>query len=238
MPEPVLEIYRQLIELDYTPILLAMVLGGVIGLERELHGRPAGMRTHMLVCVSATILVLASKAVPELGDQQSTIVFDPQRLAAGIVTGIGFLGAAAVIRSGDIVRGLTTGACIWCVAGLGVVIGQGAYALAIATATAYMFVLVVLDWLPQGLGRVVYRRLRVRGNSKDVQAVADRVRSILRRHKVRVQELTGKVGVNEEAGDFEVVLHVRCRSTMQAPTILTEVNAVSGVRSVDWMTPR
>jgi len=125
---------QQFHHLDWTAFLLAIAVGGAIGIEREVHGRPAGVRTHMLVCLSAAILIQASQsASTALGESVvGNLVFDPNRLAAGIVTGIGFLGAATVIRSGDIVRGITTGACVWAVAVLGIVIGQRHYALAIA----------------------------------------------------------------------------------------------------------
>ena len=114
-------------ELDYLPLVLAVVLGGAVGLERESHGRPAGLRTHILVCLSATMVILVSRTVAAtpLDLEQTTRVFDPNRMGAGIVTGIGFLGAATVLRSGDVLRGLTTAACIWYVAVLGIVLGEG-----------------------------------------------------------------------------------------------------------------
>ena len=83
-------IFEQLAQLDFTPIVLAILLSGLIGLEREFHGRPAGLRTHVLVCLSSTILVMASQHfATEMASRagEASIVFDPQRLAAGIVTG-------------------------------------------------------------------------------------------------------------------------------------------------------
>jgi len=222
---------QSIASVELTPIVLALVLGGAIGLERELHGRPAGIRTHMLVCLCSTVLMLASKLVPTLQAQQTTsLVFDPQRLAAGIVTGIGFLGAAAVIRAGDIVRGLTTGACVWCVAGLGVVIGQGAYGLAIVAAAAYLFILIVLDQLP--ISGVVYRRLRVRGSTNRLDQVSTSVLGVLRAHRLRVQELTGRSA--DEDDQFELGFHVRCRSRMNTPMVLEELRKIEDVGWVDW----
>jgi putative Mg2+ transporter-C (MgtC) family protein len=109
-------------------LALAILLGGAIGLERESRGRPAGLRTHILVCLGATIIMIASTQMAILSQalpQASRIQVDPGRIAAGIVTGIGFLGAGAIIRIGDLVRGLTTAGCIWFVAALGITIGQG-----------------------------------------------------------------------------------------------------------------
>ena len=100
---------------------LAILLGGAIGLERESRGRPAGLRTHILVCMGATIIMIASTRMAILSQalpSASRIQVDPGRIAAGVVTGIGFLGAGAIIRIGDLVRGLTTAGCIWFVAAL------------------------------------------------------------------------------------------------------------------------
>lgn len=230
-------IFEQLGALDYTPLLLALLLGGMIGLERELHGRPAGLRTHTLVCLVATSLILASRRLPLLPEHEASLVFDPQRLAAGIVTGIGFLGAAAVVRSGDMVRGVTTGATVWCVAGLGVVIGEGAYGIAIALTVGAMLILVVLDWLPGRLGKVVYRRLKVRANGPDVTELMQRVRAILDEHRMQIQEIAGHVDAN--AGEhYELSFHIRCRDPLRAPRLLEAVARLEGVSFADWSRER
>jgi len=231
-------VLNQITGFDYVPLVLALVLGGVIGLERELHGRPAGLRTHMLVCLCSAMLINASKQLVMGVDVEpgTTVVFDPNRLSAGIVTGIGFLGAAAVVRSGDMVRGLTTGASVWCVAGLGVVIGQGAYAAAVLMTAAAIFILVVLDMLPGSLGAVLYRRLKVTGSTPDMSSVSDKVQRLLRSQRVRVQEIAGNVrGADGE--QFELQFSVRCRGTMQAPLILKEVADMQGVVAAAWSSP-
>ena len=87
-------IYTQLAQLDPTPLLLAILVGGAIGLEREAHGRPAGLRTHIMVCLSSALLIRASQSIPasaELDTLVEKIVYDPNRIGAGVVTGIGFL---------------------------------------------------------------------------------------------------------------------------------------------------
>jgi putative Mg2+ transporter-C (MgtC) family protein len=117
----------------------AAVLGGVIGIERELREREAGFRTHMLVSVGAALFTLVSAYA--WGDfafsQASGVTFDPTRIAAQIVTGIGFIGAGAIIRQGLTVRGLTTAATLWMVAAIGMACGAGYYwAAVIATAIA------------------------------------------------------------------------------------------------------
>jgi putative Mg2+ transporter-C (MgtC) family protein len=115
-------------------LLLSAVLGGTIGYQRERSGKPAGLRTHMLICVGTTLFAIVS--IYGFGTE------DTARVAAGVVTGIGFLGAGAIIRGGGgIVAGLTTAATIWSVAGIGLAAGVGLY---IVSAVATVLVLIVL----------------------------------------------------------------------------------------------
>src|SRR3989304_3601854 len=102
-------------------LLLAAVLGGVIGWERERRGRPAGLRTHILVCVGVTLMMVVSEHIFEKYKTfaaDSIIRVDPARIAAQVVTGIGFLGAGTILRLRTTVRGLTTAASLWVVAGV------------------------------------------------------------------------------------------------------------------------
>jgi len=115
-------------------LVLAAVLGGAIGIQRELVGKPAGLRTHMLICVAACLLTLASYRFGEGSD--------PSRIAAGIVTGIGFLGAGAILqRRSGIVEGLTTAATIWVIAAIGLSVGAGLYLLSVMTTIIIMGIL-------------------------------------------------------------------------------------------------
>ncbi len=228
----------QLAQLDATPFVLAIVVGGAIGLERQAHGRPAGLRTHILVCLSSTILIHASQSIPahaDAGGLVGRIIYDPNRIGAGIVTGIGFLGAAAVIRSGDLVRGITTGACVWAVAVLGVVIGQGRYGLALAATTAMLTVLIAFDWLFGWVTPVIYRRLFVRGAPACLEAVTSDVRALLEESRIKVQDISGKLASGPDP--FELVFHVRCRNKLQATAILERVAAVDGVFGAEWTHP-
>jgi putative Mg2+ transporter-C (MgtC) family protein len=227
-------IAQQFMDLDWTAMVLAIVVGGAIGLEREVHGRPAGVRTHMMVCLSAAIAIQASQGlVGAMGDSESArLVYDPNRLAAGIVTGIGFLGAATVIRSGDIVRGITTGSCVWAVAVLGIVIGQEHYALAIAGAGSMLGVLIAFNWIFRWVTPVVYRRLAISGQGVAMAGVASKVRDVLKREGVRTQDLTGEI--NPGAGSFKVSFFVRCRNPLQAAGLLERVGAVEGVQRAEW----
>jgi putative Mg2+ transporter-C (MgtC) family protein len=234
MPHPD-SLFAQIARLDPWPLLAALLVGGLIGFEREIHGRPAGLRTHMLVCLASAVLIQASRVIPAGLPSQGDafrVVMDPNRLAAGIVTGIGFLGAATVIRAGDIVRGITTGATVWAVAGLGIVVGQGEYALAIVASVIVLVLLAVVDRLARGIAPVIYRRLIVRGERSELTQLAEKVGAILKSQRIRVQDLSGTRGPAEQP--FELVFHIRCRNVKQAPEMLEAIAGQKGVTSVAW----
>ncbi|HEY3297487.1 MAG TPA: MgtC/SapB family protein [Armatimonadota bacterium] len=133
----------------FSKLIVAAVLGAVVGYEREVHERPAGLRTHVLVCLGSTLITLISVS----------FVNDPGRIAAQIVSGIGFLGAGTIMRQGNIVRGLTTAASLWTVSGIGMAVGRGGiYMWLAAFATLVVFVtLSQLRRFEPGVGkRVVY----------------------------------------------------------------------------------
>src|SRR4051812_46655637 len=133
-------------------LALAVILGGAIGIEREVKAKPAGLRTNILICVGACLLTDISVRI---GNINGARVGDPARLAAQIVSGIGFIGAGTIMQGGGVVTGLTSAATIWVVAALGIAIGAGFY---IEAAGAGALVTVVLAWL----GRVEHKIRRIR----------------------------------------------------------------------------
>jgi putative Mg2+ transporter-C (MgtC) family protein len=137
---------------------LAAGLGAAIGLERELREREAGLRTHLLVALGSALFTLVSAyAWSDWSfSNRSGIVFDPTRIAAQIVTGVGFLGAGAIIRQGLTVRGLTTAATLWAVAAIGMAVGAGYYSAAIITTV----VVIVSLWPLRVLAYRVFTRVR------------------------------------------------------------------------------
>ena len=112
---------------------LSFLVGGLIGLERQMHRRPAGLRTHILVCIGSCLIMLTSLYVFDI--YKAVANLDPSRIASGVITGIGFLGAGAIIREREKedVKGLTTAASLWVVAGLGLAIGCGLYSASLFT---------------------------------------------------------------------------------------------------------
>lgn len=119
-------------------LLLAIFLGGIIGYEREQQGKAAGLRTHILVCLGATLFILLGDTSGAVGDSMSRII-------QGVIAGIGFLGAGTIIKNAEDVRGLTTAASIWFTAAIGVGVGLGHVALSLFST---LLAVVVLHWVP------------------------------------------------------------------------------------------
>ncbi|HAH21152.1 MAG: hypothetical protein A2Y00_00665 [Omnitrophica WOR_2 bacterium GWF2_43_52] len=123
-------------------LLISVLVSGLIGLERQLHRRAAGLRTHILVCVGSTLIMLTSLYIFDI--YKDKVAVDPSRIASGVITGIGFLGAGTIIRYGEEIRGLTTAASLWVVAALGLAVGCGFYTAAIATTVIVLLTLMFL----------------------------------------------------------------------------------------------
>ncbi len=130
-------------------LLLTLVLSGLIGLERQVHRRDAGLRTHILVALGSCLIMLTSLYVFDI--YKDKVSLDPVRIAAGVVTGIGFLGAGTIIRSPDGVKGLTTAASLWVAAGIGLAVGVGFNKIAVYTTILVLIVLHFLRYLEGSL---------------------------------------------------------------------------------------
>jgi putative Mg2+ transporter-C (MgtC) family protein len=165
-------------------LVLACALGGWIGLEREAAGKPAGFRTNLIICLGAALVteisIGMSRAAAEIGGQ--VIVSDPGRIAAQVVSGIGFLGAGTIIQSRGSVQGLTTAATLWVVAMIGIGVGAQAYVEAIVATLLVITALRVLgrvdDALFHGRGDVRTVELMMRARPNAMQLVEERVHAV------------------------------------------------------------
>lgn len=156
-------------------LLLAVLLGGVIGFEREIHGRPAGFRTHLLVTVGACLMSVVSEHYYlkyAFLDNESFVRLDPSRVAAQIVTGIGFLGAGVILKEGLAVRGLTTAACLWVAAGIGMAVGSGLYLAALFVTIIALASLFLLKRLERFFSRDRFRTLTIHAEAGSLDCVA------------------------------------------------------------------
>ena len=131
-------------------LLCAMLIGVVIGTEREYTHRPAGMRTHMLVALGACAVMITSQLI-FFQYRPFGATPDPARLSAQVITGVGFLGAGTILREGTSIKGLTTAASIWAVACLGVAVGAGFFAVGLLGAVCMLITLIVFEWLQNKL---------------------------------------------------------------------------------------
>jgi putative Mg2+ transporter-C (MgtC) family protein len=145
-------------------IIAALVAGGLIGLERSHRGRPAGFRTHALVCLASSLLMLVtvyeSHWFPR--DSAARVILDPTRMAQGIMTGIGFVGAGAIMKEGFTVRGLTTAASIWITAAIGILTGIGFYFAAVIGTVLVLGTLSTFRWIEARLPTETYAIFMVR----------------------------------------------------------------------------
>jgi putative Mg2+ transporter-C (MgtC) family protein len=165
---------------DYPEITLRLVValafGGLVGLERSYHGRPAGFRTHTLVCLGSALLMLVTVYESQWFGPHATgrATIDPTRMAQGIMTGIGFLGAGVIFKEGISVRGLTTAASIWITAALGILIGIGFYFPATLATALVILVLSIFRWVESHMRTQSYARLDIafrRGQAIDEAAL-------------------------------------------------------------------
>jgi len=127
-------------------LVLAVALGGLVGLERQTSNKPAGIKTNILICVGAAMMMILSGLI--LGESGASGT-DLTRIAAGVITGIGFIGAGTIIQARGIVVGLTTAATIWAVAGLGLVIGTGNYLVAVIFSSIILLTLVIFRYIEE-----------------------------------------------------------------------------------------
>ena len=132
-------------------LLVSFVLGGVVGFEREVHEKPAGLRTHVLIALASTLFTLLSMS-SGFGDPAVTSR-DPARVASAILAGMGFIGAGVIISTGGHVKGITTAASLWVTAAIGMAVGLGEYGLAAFAALLALLALTVLVWVEKRFGR-------------------------------------------------------------------------------------
>jgi putative Mg2+ transporter-C (MgtC) family protein len=168
-------------------LMLAFACGAAIGLERELSGKPAGLRTNMLICVGSTLITMLSIYVTLEYSEFQRVLGDPSRIAGEMISGIGFLGAGVIIQARGSVHGLTTAATMWVLAGIGLAIGSSAYVAAIGTTVLLLAILFLL-------GRFETRFLERRKHFVHLHVVARREKGVIH----RFNEIAAKQGISLE----------------------------------------
>jgi putative Mg2+ transporter-C (MgtC) family protein len=196
----------------------ALVAGGLIGLERSHRGRPAGFRTHALVCLSSTLLMLVtayeSHWFPR--DSAARVILDPTRMAQGIMTGIGFLGAGAIIKDGLSVRGLTTAASIWITAAIGILTGVGFYFAALVGTVLTLGTLSTFRWIEARLPTETYSLFMVRF-ARDAAMAEPALRSLVQAHGFSLYNLSYRL--HGDAGQLEYRMVLRTMDAANARSL-------------------
>ena len=209
-------------------LIAALAAGGLIGLERSHRGRPAGFRTHALVCLSSSLLMLVtvyeSHWMPR--DAAARVVLDPTRMAQGIMTGIGFVGAGAIIKEGLTVRGLTTAASIWITAAIGILTGVGFYFAAVIGTVLTLGTLSAFRWIERRLPTESYALFMVRFAR---EAVVDEkaLRHLIAEHDLDLHNLSYRL--RGEVGQFEYRMVLR---TLNPENLHKLSNTLSSRRGV------
>jgi putative Mg2+ transporter-C (MgtC) family protein len=198
-------------------VLAALLVGAAIGFERSFHGRPAGFRTHSLVCLASSLLMLVTvyqnewmTAVP-----LDAIRTDPTRMAQGIMTGIGFLGAGVIFKEGLTVRGLTTAASIWVTAAIGILLGIGFYYAATVGALATLTALAAFRFIELRLPMEFYAHHSLTFERGAVMAEAD-LRRLIAEHGFSIANLSYRLSDGGRLFEYGMVIKTRDRRNADA----------------------
>jgi len=213
-------------------VVIAAALGGAVGLERELRDREAGFRTHMLVSVgSALFTIVSAYAFRDFLVSGAAVVrADPTRIAAQIVTGIGLLGAGAIIRQGLSIRGLTTAATLWVVAAIGMAVGAGYYGGAVITTA----VVLVSLWPLRIVAHRATERFRPQTSTLVVQLPAGASPGPLLDEVERLGARVLSVEISHEADRRTVLLDASMPPRVEPPRVIAQVGELDDVLEVRW----
>lgn len=213
-------------------LLVAAILGAVLGLERESHGREAGFRTLILVCSGTCLVMITSLRIPELFagfSATSTLRIDPARIAYGTITGIGFLGAGAIVRDKKRTRGITTAACLWVVAAIGLAIGCGFYWLGVGSTVISIMVLYFLRLVEKFIPKDHYNTITItRDGEKDLAPLMQ----VLEEFQMKI--LTQGIKINTPPPVTEIEFNVRHKNHTAGELVVRKFLAVPGVKMVEW----
>ena len=200
-------------------ILGALVIGAVIGLERSFHGRPAGFRTHALVCVASSLLMLVTVYQGAWMTHMAidAIRTDPTRMAQGIMTGIGFLGAGVIFKEGLTVRGLTTAASIWVTAAIGILVGIGFWMPALVGTAATLAVLGLFRMVENRLPSEFYAHHHLRFKREAVLG-EEELRKLVGAHGFSVANLSQRLIDDGRIFEYRMVIRSRDKASAQSLT--------------------
>jgi putative Mg2+ transporter-C (MgtC) family protein len=201
----------------------------MIGFEREFHGRAAGFRTHILLCVGSTLVMLTSMHIFDI--YYGKVSCDPARIAAGVITGIGFLGAGAIMHFKASVRGLTTAASLWVVAGIGLAVGSGLYFGAVVSTVLTMIALMVFSKIEHVMIRKDWYKTIVIEMKEGVDLMKS-IREILAEYRTEITDF--EVGRTKDGANMVFKVGLKLCETKYGNQLIEEIGRVNGVSHVKW----
>jgi len=196
-------------------LIVALLIGGLVGMERSYHGRPAGFRTHTLVCIASALLMLVTVYESHWFDSAARATIDPTRMAQGIMTGIGFLGAGVIVKEGLSVRGLTTAASIWITAAIGVLVGVGFYFPAMFATLLTLGTLSVFRRIESKMPSQHYAHFTVRFRREAAMPEAE-LRTLIGEHQFTIANLNYQVADEGRYFEYAMVLQTQAQRNVRA----------------------
>ncbi len=210
-------------------LIFAAVLSGIVGFEREFHGRAAGFRTHILLCVGSTLIMLTSIHIFDV--YSGRVPIDPARLAAGVVTGIGFMGAGTIMRYKASVRGLTTATSLWVVAGIGLAVGSGLYFGAFVTTLIAVVALMFFSRLEHVMIRKNWYKTIII-ETKDGLEQLKKIRETLSEYGSEINDL--EADRSKDGSSMILKFGLKLVTNKNNTQLIEEIARLDGVKSVKW----
>jgi putative Mg2+ transporter-C (MgtC) family protein len=202
-------------------IIVALVSGALIGYERSYRGRPAGFRTHALVCMASAMLMLVTVYEAHWVRSVGHFNLDPTRMAQGIMTGIGFLGAGVIMREGFSVRGLTTAASIWITAAIGILAGIGFYYPLALSVVLALGVLSVFRWIEARMPTQAYYHFEIR-LAREAKFTERQLRELVERYRFSVANLSYRQDGPDRACSYTMTIAAADRSSAGQLAVVLE----------------
>ncbi|OPH56553.1 magnesium transporter MgtC [Paenibacillus ferrarius] len=213
-------------------LVLALFLGGLIGFEREVSSHAAGLRTHILVCVGSSLVMLLSMYGFSAFVNEVNVRLDPSRLAAQVISGIGFLGAGTIIFNGRSITGLTTAASLWVVAGIGLAVGAGFYYPAILVC----FMVLISLWILNKVEHKYFNGKKVRVlkiQAADQPGTLGVITTLLGKQNVDIRKITLEEHEDpDKPNQVQITFHVTIPKPPIIAAVLEGINQIQGVTGV------
>ncbi|HOK80776.1 MAG TPA: MgtC/SapB family protein [bacterium] len=214
-------------------ILITGILSGIIGWERERHARAAGFRTLILVGMGCCLAMVVSLRIYELfsAAEYQFLRVDPARIAYGVLTGIGFIGAGTIIRDKGKVRGITTASCLWVVSAMGLAVGCGYYFLGIGTTIFVLITLLTLKSVESRIPHDVYNRIKIKF-SGEISKIVDQILSVLSEKGYQILEYSILFQKRENTS----IVEIQCRSKGRRNIInvLEDLKSISEILEIEY----